>query len=216
MARSEDGLGIYGIKPWFQKQLQPLAKALWHVHPDALTWGALGVSMGAASLLYSAYDEPMLALAAAPLLLLRLGVNACREMVASDNGAGSRAAAGRVIGELGDRLCDVAIFLPFAFWPEIRMQIVLLAMVSMLVVSYVGLLGKAVGPDRANGGLLSESNRMILLMVACVIYAIMPANKLYGFNIFEVMFILFIPLASVTLLQRLDKIFASLERGGKS
>lgn len=203
-------MGIYGIKPWFQKQLQPVVKALWHVHPDALTWGALGISMGAASLLYSAYDQPMLALAAAPLLFLRLALNALDGMVAKQTGKAR--AAGEVINELSDRLSDVAIFLPFAFWPEIRMRIVLLAMVSMLIVSYVGLLGKAVGAEREYGGLLGKADRMILLMVACVIYAVMPENKLFGFNIFEVMFVLFIPLASVTLLQRLAKIFAALER----
>jgi CDP-diacylglycerol--glycerol-3-phosphate 3-phosphatidyltransferase len=202
-------LGIYGIKPWFQKQLQPLINALWDVHPDVLTWAALGVSLIAAGVLYSANEHPTIALVAVPLLLLRLMLNALDGMLAKQTGKAR--AAGEVINELSDRLSDVAIFLAFAFWPDIKVHLVLLAIIAMFIVSYVGILGKAVGANREYGGLLGKADRMILLMVACVIYAVAPDRRLYNFSIFEVMFVLFIPLASITLLQRLDKIFAALE-----
>lgn len=202
-------MGIYGIKPWFQKQLQPLVKALWNVHPDVLTWGALGVSLIAAAVLHSAYEYPMLALAAVPLLFLRLALNALDGMLAKQTGKAR--AAGEVINELSDRLSDVAIFLSFAFWPDVKLHLVLLAIIAMLIVSYVGVLGKAVGAEREYGGMLGKADRMILLMVACVVFAVAPDRRLYNFSIFEIMFILFIPLASITLLQRLDKIFAALE-----
>jgi CDP-diacylglycerol--glycerol-3-phosphate 3-phosphatidyltransferase len=203
-------VGIYGIKPWFQKQLQPLVEALWDVHPDVLTWSALGVSMVAAGLLYEANEQPLLALAAAPFLFVRLMLNALDGMVAKQTGKAR--AAGEVINELSDRLSDVAIFLPFAFWPDVKVHLVLLAIIAMLIVSYVGVLGKAAGAEREYGGLLGKADRMILLMVACVVYAILPDRRLFNFSIFEVMFVLFIPLASITLLQRLDKIFAALEK----
>jgi CDP-diacylglycerol---glycerol-3-phosphate 3-phosphatidyltransferase len=202
-------LGIYGIKPWFQKQLQPLVKALWNVHPDVLTWSALGVSMLAAVLLYSAYEKPWLAAVAVPFLLLRLMLNALDGMLAKQTGKAR--AAGEVINELSDRLSDVAIFLSFAFWPDIKLHLVLLAMIAMMIVSYVGILGKAVGAEREYGGMLGKADRMILLAVACIVFAIAPDRRLFNFNIFEIMFILFIPLASITLLQRLDRIFAALD-----
>jgi len=202
-------LGIYGIKPWFQKQLQPIVKALWHVHPDVLTWGALGVSLTAAVVLNSAYEQPLLAIVAVPLLFLRLALNALDGMLAKQTGKARP--AGEVINELSDRLSDVAIFLSFAFWPDVKIHLVLLAIIAMLIVSYVGVLGKAVGAEREYGGLLGKAGRMILLMVACVIYAAAPDRRLYDLSIFEIMFVLFIPLASITLLQRLDKIFTSLQ-----
>ena len=62
-----------------------------------------------------------------------------------------------------------------------------------------------------NDPVLGKADRMILLMVACVIYAAAPDRRLYNLSIFEIMFVLFIPLASITLLQRLDKIFTSLQ-----
>jgi phosphatidylglycerophosphate synthase len=204
-------LGIYGIKPWFQKQLQPLVKALWNVHPDVLTWSALGVSLGAGTLLYYAYERPVLAVVAVPLLMLRLALNALDGMVAKQTGKAR--AAGEVINELSDRLSDLSIFLALAFWPDMKVLLVLLAIVAMLVVSYVGVLGKAVGAQRIYDGLLGKADRMILLMVACLLYALFPTQQFMGFSVMESMFVLFIPLASITLMQRLDKIFAQLAEG---
>jgi CDP-diacylglycerol---glycerol-3-phosphate 3-phosphatidyltransferase len=204
-------LGIYGIKPWFQKQLQPLVKALWNVHPDVLTWSALGVSLGAGLLLYYAYERPVLAVVAVPLLMIRLALNALDGMLAKQTGKAR--AAGEVINELSDRLSDVAIFLPLAFWPDMKVLLILLAIIAMLIVSYVGVLGKAVGAERVYIGVLGKADRMILLMVTCLVYALFPTQEIMGFSVFESMFVLFIPLASITLLQRLDKIFASLAAG---
>lgn len=201
-------MGIYGIKPWFQKQLQPLVQALWNVHPDVLTWGALGVSLIAGGLLYWTSDHPLFALLAIPLLLCRLALNALDGMVATQTGKAR--AAGEVINELSDRLSDVSIFLPFAFWPDIKVHLVLLAIIAMLIVSYVGVLGKAVGAERVYIGMLGKADRMILLMVACLVYAILPDRQLFGYSVFECMFVLFIPLASITLLQRLERIFSLL------
>jgi phosphatidylglycerophosphate synthase len=200
--------GIYGIKPWFQRQLQPIAKLLMNVHPDVITWSAFGVSLVAAALLYGASERPWMAVLSVPLLMARLALNALDGMVAKESGKAR--AAGQVINELSDRLSDVSIFLSFAFWPDIKMHLLLLAMVSMLIVSYVGILGKAAGAEREYGGLLGKADRMILLMVACLIYGLFPNLQIAGFSVFEAMFVLFIPLASITLLQRLDRIFSTL------
>lgn len=206
-------LGIYGIKPWFQKQLQPLVKALWNVDPDVLTWSALGVSLGAGVLLYYSYERPFLAVLAVPLLMLRLALNALDGMLATQTGKAR--AAGEVINELADRMSDIGIFLPLSFWPDMKVHLVLLAMIAMLIVSYVGVLGKAAGATRVYSGVLGKADRMILLMVACLLYAVVPTNyEIMGFSIFEAMFVLFIPLASITLLQRLDTIFRGLDGGG--
>lgn len=203
-----EALTIYGIKPWFQKQLQPLAQALSNVPPDALTWAALGAALGAAALIYCSYERPALAALAVPLLMIRLVLNAIDGMITDKSG--SARAAAQVINDLSDRLSDVAIFLAPAFWPDIKVHLVLLGITAMLIVSYVGVLGKAAGAGRIHSGVLGKSERMIILMVACLLYPLFPEQKVFGFGIFEAMFVLFIPLASITLLQRLDKIFAGL------
>jgi phosphatidylglycerophosphate synthase len=198
-------VSIYSIKPWFQKQLQPVVKLLLNVPPDCITWAALLVSLAAGALVYASSEKPWMAVLAVPLLMGRLALNALDGMVAKQTGKAR--AAGEVINELSDRLSDVAIFLSLAFRPDIKVHLVLLAMVAMLMVSYVGILGKAVGAERVSSGVLGKADRMMMLMVSCLVYAVVPDLQIFGFSIFEVMLVLFIPLASITLLQRLDRIF---------
>jgi CDP-diacylglycerol--glycerol-3-phosphate 3-phosphatidyltransferase len=203
---------MYSIKPWFQKQLEPAVKLLLTVPPDCITWVGLIVSLAAGALVYSSAEKPWLALLAVPLLMTRLALNALDGMVAKQTGKAR--AAGEVINELADRLSDVSIFLALAFRPDIKPHLVLLAVVAMLMVSYVGVLGKAVGAERVTVGVLGKADRMMMLMVCCLVYAIVPDLQVYGYSIFEVMLVLFIPLASITLLQRLDRIFSLLAGSG--
>jgi CDP-diacylglycerol---glycerol-3-phosphate 3-phosphatidyltransferase len=202
-------VGIYGIKPWFQRRLQPLVPLLSGVHPDVLTWSALVLSLVAGSLLYSATPEQAwMAILVVPLLGGRLALNALDGMVAKQTGKAR--AAGEVINELCDRLSDVAIFLPLAFRADVRPQLVLLAIVSMLIVSFTGVLGKAVGAERVYAGVLGKADRMIWLMAACLGYACVREQQVMGFTVFEVLCVMFVPLASLTLLQRLNRIFQLL------
>lgn len=200
----QTGMGIYSIKPWFREQLQPLVKLLWEVHPDVLTWSALGVSIAGGALLYQAYDHPFLAVLVVPLLLIRLALNALDGMLAQQTGKAR--AAGEVLNEVSDRLADMAIFIGLILSPAVDKTWELLSLLSILMVSYVGILGKAVAGQRIYTGVLGKADRMIFLMIACLIYAVSPQWTFMGYSVFSVLLLLFIPLASITLLQRLDKI----------
>jgi archaetidylinositol phosphate synthase len=205
---SRDPIGIYNIKPWFREQLQPLVKLLWNVHPDVLTWAALGVSLFAGVLLNISNERPWLAVAAVPLLVARLMLNALDGMVAHQTGKAR--AAGEVLNEVSDRLSDLAIFIGLALSPMADKVLGLLVIIAMLMVSYVGVLGKAVGAERVYGGILGKADRMILLMLACLIYGLAPDAQIMGYSVFNAMLVIFLPLASITLLQRLDRILTVL------
>lgn len=197
-------MGIYGIKPWFRRKLSPLVKLLWDVHPDVLTWSALGVSILAGVLLFQSYERPLLALAVIPLLILRLVLNALDGLLASETGKAR--AAGEVLNELSDRLADLAIFLGLALSPNENKLLGMLSVICILMVSYTGILGKAVGAERVYTGVLGKADRMVILMLACLIHALAPDFSFRGLTVFGIMFLIFIPLSSVTLLQRLDRI----------
>jgi len=201
-------MGIYSIKPWFRQQLQPLIKLLWNVHPDVLTWSALGLSIGAGALLFSSYERPGLAVAAVPLLMARLALNALDGLLAQQTGKAR--AAGEVLNEVSDRLADVAIFLGLTLSPHVDKVLGLLAIIAVLMVSFVGVLGKAVGVERVYAGVLGKADRMIYLMVACLVYGLAPEWTFRGYSVFGILLLLFIPLASITLLQRLDRILCLL------
>lgn len=197
-------MGIYGIKPWFRQQLQPLIKLLWNVHPDVLTWAALFLSCVAGDLLYLSDDEPWYASVAAVLLFVRLALNALDGLLAQQTGKAR--VAGEVLNEMTDRFADLAIFTGLILCPLTDPTIGVAAMILVLLVSYTGILGKAVGAERVYSGILGKADRMIYLMIACIAYDIEPRLHIFGHSIYTFLMLIFIPMAVITIAQRLQRI----------
>ncbi|MBX9686164.1 MAG: hypothetical protein K2X27_05650 [Candidatus Obscuribacterales bacterium] len=194
-----------GVNLWLQKQLKPLAKNLDKVPPEIFSWGSLFLSGAVGGLLYFAQAQywPAFALPALILLIFRLLCDSLEDASAEAQSAESSGRNRLLIGLLS-RLSDLSMLLGFAFWDSLRIHLVLLAIVSMLLVSYVGELAKAQGASDCKSGLLCRSNRVILLIFFCLVYLLKPNSRIADYSVFEVMFALFIPMASITLLQRMD------------
>lgn len=193
-----------GVSVWLQKQLKPITKSLEKLPPETFSWVSLALSASAGGLLYFAQAQyyPIAALPAALFLALRLMSDSVEDMLCAQ-GDPNRI-SNRFLIRLCARLSDLSMMLGFAFWDSLRIHLVLLAIVSMLLVSYAGELGRAVGREEAVGGLLCKSNRIILLIFFCFVYLLRPNSTIGNYSVFEVMFVLFIPMASITLLQRMD------------
>jgi phosphatidylglycerophosphate synthase len=112
--------------------------------------------------------------------------------------------------EMSDRMADIAIFLGLTFSPLVDKVLGLLAIICILMVSFVGILGKAVGTERVRAGVLGKTERMIFLMVACLLFSIAPQFDFRGYTVFGILLLLFMPLASLTLMQRLERILSVL------
>ncbi len=203
-------MGIYDIKPWFREQLQPLIKLLWNVHPDVLTWSAVVLSIVAGVLLYMSFWTPWLAFLVIPLLFLRLALNALDGLLAQQTGKAR--VAGEVLNEMTDRVADVAIFLGLTMCPLTDKFIGFVSIISIVMVSYTGILGKAVGAERVYIGVLGKADRMIYLMVVCLVYGLYPDYGLFGYSTYSWLLIMFIPLACITILQRLLRILSLVSK----
>ncbi len=201
-----------GVSVWIRKQLKPYSKGFESFPPETFAWASLALGGGAGALLYFAQPQyyPLAALPAALLLLMRLLSDSFEDILLSPAGQDNRSAI--LMGGLCARLADLSMFLGFAFWDSLRIHLVLLGIVSMLIVSYVGELGRSVGAEDSCGGLLSKSNRVILLIFFCTVYLLKPNAWINDFSVFEVMFALFIPLASITLLQRMDRAISHIRK----
>jgi len=73
---------------------------------------------------------------------------------------------GDFLDHVFDRYADVAILLGIAFSSYANPFLALLALVSLLLVSYMGTQAQAVGQGRLYGGLLSRADRLIVLALA--------------------------------------------------
>ncbi len=203
-----------GVSVWIRKQLKPLSKSFEGFPPELFPWISLALSGAVGSLLYFAQPQyfPLAALPAILLLLLRLLSDSFEELLIDAGDQHEKNKSALLMAGLCARLADLSMFLGFAFWDSLRIHLVLLGIVSMLIVSYVGELGRSAGADDCSGGLLCKSNRVILLIFFCTVYLLKPNVWINDFSVFEVMFALFIPLASITLLQRMDKAISQIRK----
>lgn len=159
-------MGIYAIKPAFQRGLGPLEDALVdaRVHPDVITGAALGLSLAGGATFAFAGQEPLVLLAAPVVALGRTAMNALDGLVAKRTGVARP--WGEVLNEFSDRLADVALLGGIAVSGLVNGYLAAATIVAMLLASYLGVLSKAAGGPRKYGGVMGRADRMVLLAVA--------------------------------------------------
>jgi phosphatidylglycerophosphate synthase len=155
--------GLYAAKPRFQQLLGSPADALARagIHPDVLTAAAVGCGVvgGLALNIGLLWLVPLLA-------FVRLALNALDGMVAVRRGLARP--WGKVLNEMADRLADLAFLSPLLLVPGADSLLVVSALVTTLLVSYVGVLAEAAGAVRQYGGLMGKADRMLWLSLACL------------------------------------------------
>ncbi len=106
-----------------------------------------------------------------------------------------------------DRYADVFMVVGLALspWLKEHSYIGLLAIVGMLLTSYMGTQAQAVGYKREYSGLLGRADRIVILMVAPIIQHLLlryPIQLPLGFSLLEWVLIYFAVVGNVTALQR--------------
>lgn len=159
-------MGVYSIKPAFQRSLRAAEDALVErgVHPDVITLSALGISAAGGAAFALAGRYPWLLLAAPAVALVRTALNALDGLVAKRTGKARP--WGEVLNEFSDRLADVALLGGLALSGLASGYLAAAAIVTVLLGSYLGTLSKAAGGPRQYGGVLGKADRMLLLSLA--------------------------------------------------
>ncbi|MFH1431816.1 MAG: CDP-alcohol phosphatidyltransferase family protein [archaeon] len=103
-----------------------------------------------------------------------------------------------------DRLADVFVFVGLAYNPFMPNDVVLLALVCMVLVSYLGTQAQAVAKERYYGGIVGRSDRYAILFAGVVMSYFFP-----GAVLFSVYLILVLSL--VTFVQRFYSIYKKLD-----
>ena len=137
------------------------------IHADTISYFSVIFAIIAGVLLYLSSYKPFLLLIAPLFYLLRGYCNMADGMVALK--ANKASYRGEVINELPDRISDTLIYLGLGLSMFANINLVYWVIFGMLFVSYIGVLGKAVGARRQYGGIMSKPNRMYVLCVACYI-----------------------------------------------
>ncbi len=172
-------VGIYGVKPWFQRRLRGAEQWLVRrrVHPDVLTLAALGLSLLGGAALWGSRGALWLLLLVPPVALGRTALNALDGLVA--RGLGLARPWGEYLNECSDRASDVALFAGVALAPGSNARLGAVALVLMLLSSYVGTAAKAAGGKRLYGGVMAKADRMLGLAGASVLALLLPGRPVF-------------------------------------
>jgi len=200
-------VGIYAVKPLFQKSLAPVARLFvaLNIHPDYINLAGLIVSLGMAASLFFARDCPALFWILPAGAFVRTACNALDGMVA--RGLSVSSPMGEVYNELLDRISDAAIFACVGISGLGTVENAFAATVFVLLNSYTGILAKAAGGKRIYAGVIGKADRMILIGLAGIIsfFYLTP----FTWNIF---LLILTAGSAIALLQRLRIIRKDLSR----
>jgi archaetidylinositol phosphate synthase len=195
-----------------RKNVDPLisvfARVFLKVNPDVLTWASVIAAFIAGLFFY--YSTPEMELTnyflfgAAIFVFLNGFFDAIDGKVAKLTNKASK--RGDFLDHALDRYADVLILggLALSTWCRYP-SIGLLAIVGMLLTSYMGTQAQAVGCKRNYSGLLGRADRIVLLMIAPVIqYALLYYNYQlpWGLSLLEWVLIYFAVVGNLTAVQR--------------
>jgi len=197
------------LRPYAKSVLAPLASILSRagVAPDAISVLSLLFAAGAGLLYATSDDNGSLVLAAGGLVLLNGIADAMDGEVARHLGAAS--VRGDFLDHVIDRYADVFIICGIFFGGYVDWRIGVAAIVGTLLTSYLGTQAQAVDIGRYYGGILGRADRLVIVILASVLYFVNP-DEIYGFTSLGWSLVIIAIASNLTTLQRFVYIWKRL------
>lgn len=173
-------MGIYAVKPRFQQSLRPVKDFFvrHRIHPTMINVLGLAASIITAGAILLSQQSYWFLLAVPFATTFRTACNALDGLVSRELGVAS--ALGEVLNELIDRISDSIIFFSVIYLPSTNNTLGFMALIIVLLNSYLGILSKSAGGSRQYGGLIGKADRMILISVAAVLIVITQELQIWN------------------------------------
>ena len=185
--------------------LLPVANRMLDVNPNSLTWIAFFFAVLAGFLFY--LGGVLFLFAAAFCVFLNALFDALDGRIAKLTGKASD--RGDFLDHVLDRYADIFMLGGISFSAYCGLRIGILAVLGVLLASYMGTQAQAVNVGRDYGGVLGRADRLVVLFLAALAQMIAdPGGMLfiglggYGFRILEWSMILFAVFGNLTAIQR--------------
>lgn len=188
------------LRPLASRVVNPFveASARAGLTPNTLSVTAFALALGAGVAFSFTDTSPWLAMGGAVLVFcngwldLLDGALARRLNVASSTGD--------LLDHVLDRYADIVVLVGLAAGTD-QYGLGLAAVTGVLMTSYLGTQAQAVGLDRVYGGVLGRADRLALIGIGGVFYALAPGH-FYGLTIIGWLLVLFAVVGHLTALQR--------------
>ena len=197
-------MNLYMLKFAYRKILLPLAKKMRFINPDVLSYLGTVVAFVTMFCYLYAPGNSVLLLWSIPLTLARMTLNTIDGVIAIERG--NLRLKGEIVNALPDRYSDIFIVMGIGLSPLCAPWLGMAGMASMFLVSYTGMLSKAIAVNWQHHGPLGKVERLILIMI----FSLLEYCRLTGrigdagsLSYFEWLMALFIVLGQFTILRRL-------------
>ena len=201
-------MSLHQFKYPFRNLLMPIGQKLSFIHPDVFSWMAVGITFLTGLCFYYGAKNPTLFLGVIVLTLLRMTFNTFDGLLACIRGDDKKI-HGKIINALPDRYGDCFVVGGIALSPLCSPLIGLMGLCTMFLVSYSGMLSKALGFNWQTCGPLDKVQRLVLMMVFALAQWIGYAYKAPFVNIgnislsyLDICMIVFFVLGQITVLRR--------------
>lgn len=166
--------------------LTPVARRLINVNPNMISWIGLILAFISGLLLYMSYDNHYLLIAGAIMVIVSGYFDALDGKVAKL--ADKASAKGDYLDHVFDRYADIFMIGGVAISAWCNPYIGMLALVGVLLTSYMGTQAQAVGAPRLYAGLLGRADRVVLSTLFPIIQFVMLYFGYGSFTILEIEF----------------------------
>lgn len=197
-------MNLYVLKFPYRKILLPLAKKLKFINPDWLSYLGTVVALGTMFCYLYAADRPSLLLWSILLTFARMTLNTIDGVIAIMRG--NLRLKGEIVNALPDRYSDIFILIGIGLSPMCAPWLGMAGMASMFLVSYSGMLSKAIAINWQHHGPLGKVERLVLIMFFSLLEYLRLTNRIDSigtFTYFECLMLLFVVLGQLTVLRRL-------------
>ena len=187
--------------------LTPVAKKLINVNPNMVSWAGLLLALLCGVIFYFSADRDWLLIVGAVMVLVSGYFDALDGKIAKLAGKAGR--KGDYLDHVFDRYADVFMIGGVTFSAWCNPYLGMLALIGVLLTSYMGTQAQAIGAPRLYAGLLGRADRVVLSTLFPIIQFVMSAIGfgsfvVLGFDInwLEVMMIWFAVVGNLTAIQR--------------
>lgn len=202
-------MDMYLLKFPYRKILLPLAKKLKFIDPDIISYAATAVAAITMFCYLFADKNPVLLLWSIGLTFLRMTLNTIDGVIAIERG--NLRLKGEIVNALPDRYSDIFVMAGIGLSAFCSPALAIIGLSSMFLVSYTGILGKALGVEWQHHGPLGKVERLVIIMIFSLLQYLgltgkIPVISLYNFHLsyFEICMLIFLVLGQVTVLNRLN------------
>jgi archaetidylinositol phosphate synthase len=194
--------------------IEPVAKALSRLHPNTVSWLAFVLSIVAGVLIFISPEWWQVLLPLASIAVLASGFfDALDGKVARLTGKASR--RGDLLDHVLDRYADIIMIGAVAVSAWCSPYIGIVAIIGVLLTSYMGTQAQAIGAGRLYSGLLGRADRVVLLIAAPLLQMLFFAFTSDGWlaigpislSAFELVMLWFAVVGNITAVQRALKIW---------